>query len=250
MGRRTLLLIASILIAAVGTALIGLYVRGADNRARQTEGTVNALVASATIPAGTDLEEALTLMHPAHVPNRMATNGFTGSDPFASIRRTLKGRVVKDPIYLEQVVLSSMFGSAGDAATTGITQGTGIAVELTDPARAAGLLAPGSHVKIYLIPKNTDRELATQQRIPVGKGGQMTLDPALKLPVILEDALVMRIGNSSNTRTTSTRTTTGTQTDDVPRTIVTLDLKESDADAVAAAQALGDLYFAVRGSQT
>ena len=48
MGRRTLLLIASILIAAVGTALIGLYVRGADNRAQQTEGMVSALVATET----------------------------------------------------------------------------------------------------------------------------------------------------------------------------------------------------------
>jgi pilus assembly protein CpaB len=33
MGRRTLLLIASILVAALGTALIWLYVQGADNRA-------------------------------------------------------------------------------------------------------------------------------------------------------------------------------------------------------------------------
>jgi hypothetical protein len=33
MGRRTLLLIASILVAALGTALIGVYVQKADTRA-------------------------------------------------------------------------------------------------------------------------------------------------------------------------------------------------------------------------
>jgi hypothetical protein len=33
MGRRTLLLVVSILIAAVGVALVGLYVKGADDRA-------------------------------------------------------------------------------------------------------------------------------------------------------------------------------------------------------------------------
>jgi hypothetical protein len=35
MGRRTLLLITSILIAAIGAALVGLYARGADQRATQ-----------------------------------------------------------------------------------------------------------------------------------------------------------------------------------------------------------------------
>lgn len=246
MGRRTLLLITSILIAAVGTALIGLYVRGADNRARQTEGTVYALVATDTIPAGTKLEDALASMREAAVPARMASDGYQDPDARANIRKALKDRVVTEPIYAEQVVLRSMFGTAGEAATTGITKGRGVAVELTDPARAAGLLTPGAHVKIYLIPVDLEPKLSVAQRV-TRNGGQLKLDPPIKLPVILEDALVLRIGNSSNTSTTTTRTTTGTQTDDVPRTIVTLDLDEAGADAVVAAQALGDLYFAVHG---
>src|SRR5689334_4379978 len=35
MGRRTVLLIASILVAAIGTGLIGLYVRGTEQRVRR-----------------------------------------------------------------------------------------------------------------------------------------------------------------------------------------------------------------------
>src|SRR3954454_24111783 len=126
MGRRKLLLIASILVGAVGTAFIGLYVRGADSRAQQTEGMVTALVATTTIPVGTTLETAIQSMHPVPVPNRMATGGYKNPDAFAAIRSALKGKVVQEPINAEQVVLASMFGSAGEAATTGITQGRGV----------------------------------------------------------------------------------------------------------------------------
>ena len=43
MGRRTLLLIASILVAALGTALIWLYVQGADTRAQAGEAQVTSV---------------------------------------------------------------------------------------------------------------------------------------------------------------------------------------------------------------
>ena len=52
MGRRTLLLITSILIAAVGTALVAIYVRGADERgpARRRSGGVALAPAPARPP--------------------------------------------------------------------------------------------------------------------------------------------------------------------------------------------------------
>jgi pilus assembly protein CpaB len=244
MGRRTLLLIASILIAAVGTALIGLYVRGADSRAQESEGAVSALVATRTIPVGATVEQALRAMKSAPVPGRMAVDGFRGSAARENLRSTLKDTVVKQAINPEQVVLESMFGAAGDVTSSGISKDFGVAVELTDPARAAGLLTPGSRVKIYLIPTEAEPEIKQRVTRP---GGQLTLDPELRMPVILENALVMRIGNSSLTPAVrSTRSTN--QSDNVPRTIVTLDLTQAEADAVVSAQSFGDLYFAVHGS--
>jgi pilus assembly protein CpaB len=248
MGRRTLLLITSILIAAVGTALIGLYVRDADSRALKTEGAVSTLVADQTIPAGTTLEAALSLMRPDEVPARMATLGYTGSNAKAKARKALKGQVVTEPINDEQVVLKSMFSTPGDAATTEITKGRGVTVQLSDPARAAGLLVPGSEVTIYLNPLETDTKLKDVQKL-AKHGRQLTLDPPITLPVIVEKARVMRIGNSTD-QPVATPRTTASQRDDVPRTIVTLDLPPADAAAIVAAQALGDLYFAVHGPST
>ena len=52
MGRRTLLLIASILVAALGTALIWLYVQGADTRAVSGETEVPVYVATRNVSMG------------------------------------------------------------------------------------------------------------------------------------------------------------------------------------------------------
>ena len=50
MARRTLLIIASILLAALGTALIWLYVQGAENRAQQNPELVPALFLTQNVP--------------------------------------------------------------------------------------------------------------------------------------------------------------------------------------------------------
>ena len=53
MGRRTILIVSAVLLAAFGTLLVYLYVRGADNRADAGRTTQNVLVATTTIEAGT-----------------------------------------------------------------------------------------------------------------------------------------------------------------------------------------------------
>ena len=49
MGRRTIVLVSALLIAALGTLLVFLYVRGADNRADAGRKTQTVLVATQTI---------------------------------------------------------------------------------------------------------------------------------------------------------------------------------------------------------
>jgi pilus assembly protein CpaB len=250
MGRRTLLLIASILVAAIGTALIGLYVRGADSRARQTEGMVTALVAVRPIKAGTSMQDALNAIEPQNVQRKMAVNGYQGSDAKGRLSRDLKNRTVVLPIQEQQVITSSLFGGPGESATTDIVNERAVSVELTDPARAAGLLVPGSTVTIYLVP-TPENGVKQKYRVPEtgANKGLIILDPALRMPVILPAARVLGIGNqrigaSSNAAATS-RKIISSQADNVARTIVTLDLSESDASKVISALPFGDLYFAV-----
>ena len=53
MGRRTILLIAALVVAALGTALVFMYANRADERAQAGTEQVEVLVATAGIAAGT-----------------------------------------------------------------------------------------------------------------------------------------------------------------------------------------------------
>ena len=56
MARRSALLIAAVLIAAIGTAMIVLYVKGIDDRATKGQELVEVLTATAVIEAGETVE--------------------------------------------------------------------------------------------------------------------------------------------------------------------------------------------------
>ena len=58
MDRRRILLIVAVIVALLGTALVFLYVRGADARANERFDTVNVLRAVAPIEAGESIDDA------------------------------------------------------------------------------------------------------------------------------------------------------------------------------------------------
>lgn len=210
MGRRTLLLITSILVAAVGTALIGLYVRGADTRAegRQLQQTV--LVASADIPAGTAVDSgAFKVRTEQRTVTSLPVGAMADLSPVAKLSTTSK-------IYLNQVIQQEMFSTASGVTTAGISPNDiGITVDLQDPARAAGLLKLGSKVTIFATPK----------------GGKKSV-------VLLPGITVIQIGNERAGGSTGS-------SEDVPSTIVGLDVTVSQAELIKDAEAGGSLYFGV-----
>src|SRR3954451_19363646 len=77
MARRTLLLIASILVAAIGTALIWLYVQGAETRAQGDEAQVPVYVSSSTVAAGTPANQVPVVVKqlPQSLVNSMNSAG-------------------------------------------------------------------------------------------------------------------------------------------------------------------------------
>jgi pilus assembly protein CpaB len=220
MGRRTLLLIASILVAALGTALIGIYVQKADTRARRNQDQVTMLVAAKEIAPGTAVSSISA--------RDLKTDRFLGSSVQKGYRTRAdfiaaqQNRSVKLTILPGQQIVPDMFAASAAAVQNGLKDGRhAVAVELTDPARAAGLLVPGSEVTVYATPEGG----TTRQ--------------------ILKTAVVLRIGNQRDL--TAGTTPRGTARDDVPRTIVTLDLNADQAFQVVKAQAGGELYFSVHG---
>ena len=225
MGRRTLLLITSILIAAVGTALIGLYVRGANDRAIGDNAVQKVLVATQPIAAGATLSTADYTLQ-----DRRAADLPSG---FLDARSTVAGRAI-GPIYKGQILLSQMLttsdtavGSHGIAPTQ-----RGITIELQDPERAAGLLEVGSLIDIYSIVNNRvfkDAPVLTSVKvIAIG-------------PANITDA-------GADTADGTSSGTTGAET--IPTTLVGLTLSSPDVVALENAQAKGKLFFAVLPGET
>jgi pilus assembly protein CpaB len=219
MGRRTLLLITSILVAAVGTALIGLYVKGANDRAVGQQTLRSALVASTDIPAGTKITGqylAVRQWRSTDLPPDYVVNAAQ-----------LIGKTASGAIFDGQPLQSRMFTSSAEGTDHGIQKDqVGVTVELSDPQRAAGLLSVGSKITIF-----------SQPKLSSGKSQSVAL---------LSKVVVIQIGNDRQGSDQSSQTGSAAATaEDVPTAVVGLTLSPGDAMKVKDAEANGTLYFGV-----
>jgi pilus assembly protein CpaB len=227
MRRRTLLLIVSILVAAVGTALIGLYVRGADNRAANDNFPVRVLTAQTNVLAGTQANQI----------NSRSENRPRIYVPTGAVRDAaqLAGKVAVTKIYSGQVLELRMFGTAS-AGDVGIAPTeVGITVYIPIQQEAGGLLRVGSKVDIYALPAKGDTAKLAERIAP--------------------NIEVIQIGNNHR-ESDATGDTTGNAADDapagqnataddIPSTMVGLTLSSILASKVKTAEASGRLFFAV-----
>lgn len=217
MDRRRILLVVAVVVALLGTALVFLYVRGSDARAEARFDTVNVLRAVAPIEPGESIDDAastgkLALQPVAReylLPNyQTSTESLSGS--FATMR-ILPG---------EQIV-ADKFGTQVETPQSGLDIPKGmiaISVTLTDTARVAGFINPGTKVAIFLNSVSFTR-------------------------LLLEEVTVIAVGSTTTTQTTTT-TPEGTQTvEQLPRTLMTLALSQKDAERVLLSQTNGELVF-------
>ena len=225
MDRRRILLVVAVVVALLGTALVYLYVRGADARANDRFDTTNVLRAVAPIEAGETIDDA-------------AANGKLALEPVASDYllpgyqtsvEALSGSVAVVRIYPGEQIVSDKFGSEVESGTGGLVIPRGmlaISVSLTDTGRVAGFVNPGTRVAIFL--NGVDPN-----------GGQNFTR------LLLEEVEVIAVGSTTTTQTTTT-TAEGTQTtEQLPRTLMTLALSQADAEQVLLSQTTGELAFAV-----
>ena len=222
MDRRRILLIAAAFIAALGTILVFLYVRSADARAEARFDTVNVLRAVAPIEAGETIEDAANSGKLALQPvprDQLLPNYRTSIDD-------LRGLVATSPIYVgEQVIADKFAGESFAESPLGIPKGElAISVNLTDPARVAGFVNPGSEVAIFL--NGSDPETGeTYTRM------------------LLERVTVLGVGSTTPVSKTTTDSEGGEVTEQLPRTLLTLALSGKDAQRVLYATANGELAF-------
>jgi len=224
MDRRRILLIVAVVVALVGTALVFLYVRGADARANDRFDTVDVLVAAAPIEAGESIDDAAASGKLALQPvarDYLLPNAQTSVE-------ALSGSVATVKILPGEQIVSDKFGAQVEATDSGLNLPKGmiaISVSLTDTSRVAGFINPGSSVAIFLNGTETDGQPFTR--------------------LLLDEVQVVAVGSTTTTQTTVT-TPEGTQTvEQLPSTLMTLALNQQDAEKVLFSQTSGELVFAV-----
>jgi pilus assembly protein CpaB len=223
MDRRRILLVAAVLVAALGAVLVFLYVQGADSRAEKRFDTVEVLKATAVIEPGETIEDAqaagkLTL---AAVAQDELLNGYqTNTDGIA-------GTKAMQTIYPGEQIVSDKFGTnvAASSSLPFADEGKiAMSVNLTDPSRVAGFVNPGSEVAIFLT--GTDDV----------EGKQFSR-------LLLDRVTVLAVGNTTPVSTTTTDETGASTTEQLPRTLLTISVEQRQMEKVLYAQASGELAF-------
>jgi len=217
MDRRRGLLIAAALIAALGTTLVFLYVRGADSRADARYHAVQVLRAVKQIDAGETVAAAQSAGK-----IEMGTVGAGQLLPNAlTDLSSIDGQVAVTTIYPGEQIISSKFGASASGTTLTIPKGKlAVSVNLTDPARVAGFVNPGDQVAVFM---------------------QGTGDNGPFSRLLLPKVEVIGVGTTTVVSTTTTDSSGAQTTEQLPRTLLTLALDQSEAEKVLYAGGNGEL---------
>lgn len=222
MDRRRVMLIAAAVIAVLGTVLVFLYVRGADNRAAEQFDTVEVLKAVTTIEAGETIDQAAAAGKIARQPVAQG-DLLPGAQADTS---GLDGTVALTRIYPGEQIIAEKFGSEAEAASPlQIPKGKlAISVNLTDPARVAGFVNPGSEITVFMTGTNPT-------------SGQ----PFSRM--LLPRVTVLGVGSTTPTATTTTNAEGEQTVEQLPRTLLTVAVDQREAQKVLYASANGEVAF-------
>ena len=222
MGRRTLLLIAALVVAALGTILIIVYVQSVKHDVYSDAEPVQVLVATQQVATGTTAADAsgAGAFELQTLPQSAVAEGAL---PDISI---IADQSALTTIFPGQQILAQMFGQPQSVSGLSVAKGKiAMSVQLGDPERVAGFVVPGSDVTIFWTDQN---------------GDTMTILPNVEV-----------LGTGTTTLSTQTTTDSGeSTTSEIPQAILTLQTDQKQAQRIINAQANGELYFGLLGQDT
>ncbi len=215
-------MVVAVLVAAVGSALVFLYTKGADTRAEEKFDTIEVLEATAVIAPGETFEDAQAAGKLA----KQAVSKDALLDGYQTTTDSLTGTVSLGTIYPGEQIISAKWGqSAAVGSALQIPEtNMAVSVNLTDPSRVAGFVNPGSEVAIFLTGV-TDSDGLGYSRL------------------LLERVTVLGVGSTTPVSTTTTDESGASTTEQLPRTLLTLSVNQLQAEKILYAQSTGELAF-------
>jgi len=219
MNRRKILLLLAAMIAALGTLLVFLYVQGAEGRAKEDFEAVEVLVATQKIEQGESIDDASGKFEQKEVPKDSVLDGAQ------TTLGGLEGLVALTPIYAGEQIISAKWGGSVDitASVLAIPEDkVAASVNLTDPARVAGFVNPGSQVAIV-----------------VG------VEDGAYTRTLLSRVTVLGVGGTSTITSTKTSDDGESTTEEIPQTLMTVAVTQKEAEKLFWGAQFGELSFAL-----
>jgi len=225
MGRRKILLVVAVVVAAMGAALVFVYARGAEDRAAEKFDTVDVLVAKTAIERGESVNAAYQSgkIDIQKVPQAQVLTGATADGAAITDQFALTA------IYPGEQLIAEKFGGADEVeaeTTLPIPEGLiAISVSLSDTARVGSFIRPGAKVGIFLT-------------------GSLPPENAPTTKLLMRDVLVLATGSTTTVAPPAEGEEAPT-TEQLPNTLFTLALTQEQAEKILFAQGLGELAFAL-----
>lgn len=222
MDRRRILIVVAAIAAALGTALVFFYVQGADKRADDKFDAVKVLTAVKQISPGETVAaaQAAGKIELGSVSKEQVLPGALTS------LETISNQIAQTNIYPgEQIIGTKFAATAASTNTLTIPKGKiAVSINLTDTARVAGFVDPGDKVAIFM-----------------NSSGGAGLGSFTRL--LLNDIEVIAVGTTTVVSTTTTDATGAQTTEQLPRTLFTLAVTQSQAEKILFATGNGELAF-------
>jgi pilus assembly protein CpaB len=228
MGRRTILLVVAALVAALGTTMVFMYVRGVDARANERFDAVRVLRAVEVIAPGETLSaaQAAGKIEMGSIARDAVLDGTTTSIT------DIADQVALTTVYPGEQIIPGKFGSPGEQDVLTIPEGQmAISVNLSDPARVAGFVTPGAEVAVFVSAE------------PEQSDGEETKPLPDFTRLLLPRVQVIGVGTTTVVPTTTTDETGAETTEQLPRTLLTLAVDQRDAEKIIFAAKNGEVAF-------
>jgi pilus assembly protein CpaB len=249
--RRILTITVAVLLAAVGTVSVLIYVHQANTRAVQGMQAVSVIVAKGSIPSGTPAGQA---ERTGLLGSQTLPAGSVPADAVHSITPDLAGLVTSSPIQSGQLLTRAMLVAASQV-TGGVAIPRGmiaVTIQMCLPEAVAGYISAGSYVAVF--DTWSSKSLNVQETCNVSH--QVQAVGTVHTSIVLTKVEVLSVGQApaSNQGTSSS---TGALSADSPSSassqgtvLVTLAVRQPDAERLIQLDEAGLPYLALLTSSS
>jgi pilus assembly protein CpaB len=233
-SKRTLILVAAVLVGVLAAYALYTYVNGVEDRAYENAALVEVYVVKQTVPQNTDADTAIRnkLIARDKIPQE-----FRPATAITDLT-VLSGKVAQVELTANQVLVSGMFADAtkvyGTFSERIPTGEVAVSVAVDQVHGVAGLLVPGDEVNLMVLLEEADAGLEGGQESSTKSGDGKGIQ------YLYQKTKILAVGQSAEVATAD-----GAPAQAAGSGLITFSVKPDAAQRIALAAEAGSLYLSL-----